>query len=423
MNAAFTVAGFNHRGCPVALREQIYVEDVEQPEMLARFREAGVAEILILSTCDRVELWMAGDEATALAALDRLVVASGLDPAALAGYRHLITGEAALRHAFAVAASLESQVIGEPQVLGQVKAAHRLARDIGMVGPVLEPVLQAAYQAAKRVRTETAIGERPVSLAAAACQLARDVQGDLSRCAALLLGTGEMGEFLTAQLLAAGLGRVTVIGRTARRAEAVARRLGGHFATLEELPQALPGADIVVACHGEGRYTLSADSVEGALRQRKRRPVFLIDLAVPGDIEPSVNRLDDAFLYDLGELEQVALDGRSRRESASGAAWALVEAELAAFGRHEAEREAVPALTALRGLFEAARQTVLDDLPEGEERAAIDRATRLLVNRLLHRPSAGLRRLAAEGRDQAAAEALLRRLFLDAGDEEPKDEE
>ncbi|MBU2089473.1 MAG: glutamyl-tRNA reductase, partial [Alphaproteobacteria bacterium] len=305
----FTVAGFNHRGCPVALREQIYVEDVEQPEMLARFREAGVAEILILSTCDRVELWMAGDEATALAALDQLVAAAGLDPAVLAGYRHLITGEAALRHAFAVAASLESQVIGEPQVLGQVKAAHRLARDIGMVGPVLEPVLQAAYQAAKRVRTETAIGERPVSLAAAACQLARDVQGDLSRCAALLLGTGEMGEFLTAQLLAAGLGRVTVIGRTARRAEAVARRLGGHFATLEELPQALPAADIVVACHGEGRYTLSADSVEGALRQRKRRPVFLIDLAVPGDIEPSVNRLDDAFLYDLGELEQVALDG------------------------------------------------------------------------------------------------------------------
>ncbi|KZD12032.1 hypothetical protein AUP43_17580 [Oceanibaculum pacificum] len=417
MNAAvFSVAGFNHRLCPAGLREQLYVEDVDQPALLARLRAAGVAEAMILSTCDRVELWMAEGD---VAALDILAEAARLDPASLAGYRFALAEEAALRHVFAVASALESHVIGEPQVLGQVKATHRLARDAGMIGPVLEPVLQAAYQAAKRVRSETAIGERPVSLAAAACQLARDVQGDLSRCGALLLGTGEMGEFLAGQLLAAGLDRVSVIGRTARRAEAVARRLGGHFATLEELPQALPEADIVVACHGEGRYTLSADMVEGALRRRKRRPVFLVDLGVPGDIEPAVNRLDDAFLYDLEELEQVALQGRARREAEAGAAWAILEAELAAFRRQAAEREAVPALTALRESFEAARLAVLADLPPHDPaREAVDRATRLLANRLLHRPTLALRELAAAGQDQAAIEALLRRLFMDTKDEE-----
>lgn len=425
----FTVAGVNRRTGPVELRERLYVEDEAVPALLDRLQATGLAEAMVLCTCDRVEVWGVGSAPQAgEAAFEALAESAGLDPRALLPQRFLESGEAALRHAFAVASSLDSEVIGEPQVLGQVKAAHRLARDAGRVGPVLEPILQAAYQAAKRVRTETAIGQRPVSLAAAACQLARDVQGDLSRCRALLIGAGDMGEFLMQQLLSSGLGDAIVIARTARRAESLARRLGCHYALLEELPDRLAEADIVVACQGEGRYMLSADMVEGALRRRRRRPVFLVDLAVPGDIEPAVNRLDDAFLYDLDELEQVALQGRAGREAEAGAAWAILEAELAGFRQRQAEREAVPALVALRAGFEAARQAVLAELPPDDPaRPALDRATQLLVNRLLHRPMAELRRMAVTGEEQAAAESLLRRLFPDVPvDEMPgdtKDEE
>ncbi|RKQ69892.1 glutamyl-tRNA reductase [Oceanibaculum indicum] len=425
----FTVAGVNRRTGPVELRERLYVEDEAVPALLDRLQATGLAEAMVLCTCDRVEVWGVGSAPQAgEAAFDVLAESAGLDPRTLLPQRFLETGEAAQRHAFAVASSLDSEVIGEPQVLGQVKAAHRLARDAGRVGPVLEPILQAAYQAAKRVRTETAIGQRPVSLAAAACQLARDVQGDLSRCRALLIGAGDMGEFLMQQLLSSGLGDAMVVARTARRAESLARRLGCHYALLEELPDRLAEADIIVACQGEGRYMLSADMVEGALRRRRRRPVFLVDLAVPGDIEPAVNRLDDAFLYDLDELEQVALQGRAGREAEAGAAWAILEAELAGFRQRQAERDAVPALVALRAGFEAARQAVLAELPPDDPaRPALDRATQLLVNRLLHRPMAELRRMAVTGEEQAAAESLLRRLFPDVPvDEMPgdtKDEE
>lgn len=413
--SAFTVVGVNRRTGPAELRERLYVEDEAVPALLDRLRAAGLAEAMVLSTCDRVEIWTAGASGPAF---PLLAETAGLDPRALLPQRFLATGEAALRHVFAVSASLDSEVIGEPQVLGQVKAAHRLARDAGMVGPQLEPVLQAAYQAAKRVRTETAIGQRPVSLAAAACQLARDVQGDLSRCRALLIGAGDMGECLIQQLLASGLDGAVVVARTVRRAEALARRLGCHYALLEELPDRLADADIVVACQGEGRYMLSADMVEGALRRRRRRPVFLVDLAVPGDIEPAVNRLEDAFLYDLDELEQVALQGRAGREAAAGAAWAILATELAGFRQRLAEREAVPALVVLRAGFEAARQAVLAELPPDDPaRPALERTTQLLVNRLLHRPMAELRRMAASGpeagNEQAVAETLLRRLFLD----------
>ncbi|MCH2394146.1 glutamyl-tRNA reductase [Oceanibaculum sp.] len=420
----FTVAGVNRRTGPVELRERLYVEDEAVPALLDRLQAAGLAEAMVLCTCDRVEVWGVGPTPQlGEAAFDVLAESAGLDPRTLLPQRFLETGEAALRHAFAVASSLDSEVIGEPQVLGQVKAVHRLARDAGRVGPVLEPILQAAYQAAKRVRTETAIGQRPVSLAAAACQLARDVQGDLSRCRALLIGAGDMGEFLMQQLLSSGLGDAMVVARTARRAESLARRLGCHYALLEELPDRLAEADIVVACQGEGRYMLSADMVEGALRRRRRRPVFLVDLAVPGDIEPAVNRLDDAFLYDLDELEQVALQGRAGREAEAGAAWAILEAELAGFRQRQAERDAVPALVALRAGFEAARQAVLAELPPDDPaRPALDRATQLLVNRLLHRPMEELRRMAVTGEEQAASESLLRRLFPDAPPDEMPDD-
>ncbi len=193
-----------------------------------------------------------------------------------------------------VTAALDSLIIGEPQILGQVKACHRMARDAGMSGSELEALIQAAYGAAKRVRSDTAIGQRPVSIAAAAAQVARDVHGDLGRAACLLVGAGDMGRMVAENLLAGGVGHLTVAHPTEARAQAMARALDCNVASFEALR--LEGADIVVTALGGRRHLLSADMVSAALRRRRRKPMFLVDAAVPGDIDPAVNRIDEAFL-------------------------------------------------------------------------------------------------------------------------------
>ena len=417
-SAEFVVVGVNHRTGTAALRERLFVEEAALPELLERLRAAGIAQAVALSTCDRIEVQAAHDDAAT--ASDRIaeVLAgqAGVAPAALAAQTYRLSGAAAVRQILAVAASLDSVVIGEPQVLGQVKASHRLARAAGMVGSELEACLRAAYATAKRVRRETAIGERAVSIAAAAAELARSVQGDLGRCGALLIGAGEIGELMVEQLRRAGLARLTVAHPSAPRAERIAHRLGCHHIPLDEVGAALPAADVVVAALGSGRHVVTAPMVGAALKARRQRPVLLIDAAVPGDIEPAVGGLDEAFLYDLEDLERVAMQGRATRVAATEAAWAIVDEAVAAFLRERAERVAVPAVVALRRHFESLRAEVLAGT--GDDAAE---ATRRLINRLLHDPSEALRRMAGEAAAEAAAgERLLRRLF---GFADPDDEE
>ena len=286
-------------------------------------------------------------------------------------------------------------------------------------------MLRAAYGAARRVRGETAIGERPVSIAAAAIQMARGVHGDLARCAALLLGGGEMGELMAAQLRQSGLAQLTVLHKSAPRGALIAHRLGGHVRPFEELAAALADADIVIAALGDERQTVTATAIKQALRARRQRPMICIDSAVPGDIEPTVHDLDGAFRFDLGDLERLAVAGQSSRAAAAEPAWAIVEAEIAAFAAGAAVRQAVPAVVALRRHFETVRDQVVAENP-GADAAAV---ARLLVNRLLHAPSAALRELAAnatvdEGAELVAIERLLTRLFGTAGaDGAARDEE
>ena len=395
-SAEFVVVGTNHRSSPVMLRDQLFIEDAAVPGFLERLRRDGVAQAIVLSTCDRVEVQAAHGEPddAARGIISALAEQAELELGALAECHYTLKGEEAIRHIFAVAASLDSMVIGEPHVLGQVKAGHRFAREAGTIGPELEAVLQAAYGTAKRVRTETQIAERPVSIAAVAVQLARDLHGGLERCGALLIGPSDMGELMADQLLAAGLDRLVVAARTAVRAEAIARRFGCHFTPFEALATALDDADIIVTGLGAGGHLLTAEMVEAALKRRRRKPVFLIDVALPGDVEPAVSRLDGAFVYDLDDLERVAIAGR-------------------------ATREAVPVLKALRRHFEEVREDMLADIGTADAREA----TRLLVRRLLHRPTEVLRKIAAEedaaGRGQGdMTERVLRRLFgLDGGEE------
>lgn len=405
------VVGINHRTSTVSLRDRLFVNDAATPEFLARLRESGIAQALVLSTCDRVEVQAVHDSlATAVTAVTgALAAAARRDLAEIAEQFYRLDGEAALTHIFAVAAALDSQVIGEPQILGQIKASHRLARDLGGTGPELDSVLHAAFAAAKRVRRETAIAEGPVSIAAAAGQLARDVHGDLARATAMVLAGGaEMGEMIVEHLLSLGLGRVLVTAPAARRAEALARRFDCHLVPFDGFAAALVEADIVIASVGTRRYLIDGEMMASALRRRRGRPIFLVDAAIPGDVAPEVNRMEEVFLYDLGELEQVALDGRATREAAAAAAWEIVGAEVAAFLRGRAERRAAPAVTQLRDHVEALRRRVLSEAGGDAERA-----THLLARRLLHMPSAVLREIAAEAPadEREVAERLVRRLF------------
>lgn len=391
---ALVIVGTNHRSASLGIRDQLFVDDALAPAFL---QSLGLAQVLILSTCDRVEIWGwdVDPECLRAALLERAVNAS----------LYTMTGQQALRHAFVVTSALDSLIIGEPQVPGQVKAAARLARAAGTMGPGLDNVLDAALSTAKRVRNETAIGEGPVSIAAAACQLARDLHGDLAQRRALLVGAGDMGELVAESLLAAGLGHLDVTAPRASRAESLARSLGAHVVAYEILAETLPLADVVLAAVGGRVVTFSADAISRALKARRKRPVFLIDCAIPGDIDPAVNRLDGAFLYDLADLERTAMKGRNNREQAAVAAHAIIEQEVAAFGDAHASRQAVPALVTLRSWFENQRQAVLAEPVSAEE------ATRLLINRLLHDPTEVLKQAAITGEDWDEMERLLKKLY------------
>ena len=402
------VVGANHRSATLGLRDRLFVEDAQAPQFLERLREAGLKPAMILSTCDRVEVQALHEDPDAAAEriIEIMAGHGGVDMAELKDQTYVLSGEDAVRHIFSVAASLDSLVVGEPQVLGQVKACHRMARDAGMTGSGFEALLQAAYGAAKRVRGETAIGERPVSIAAAASRLAQDLHGDLGRAAGLLIGAGEMGELVAEALLRDGLGDLTVIHPIQSRAETLARALDCHVAEFDELPRLLDDADIVLTAQGSRRQVLNSDMMLVALHRRRKKPVFIVDTSIPGDVEPAVNRIDEAFLYDLGDLERVALEGQSSRVAEAEDAARIVDREVETFLRGRAERTAVPALTELRGHFETVRSEVL-----AEAGADAEKATRLLINRLLHGPSEAMREAAAEDSGWAAAEDVIRRLF------------
>ena len=422
---SYLVIGASHRTCSGALRDRLTTEEAGVPLMLGRLRDLGFTQAVWLSTCDRVEVQAIHERPSeaALAVADLLADRAGVPEPDLADQLYTHTGADAIRHLFAVACSLDSQIVGEPHILGQLKAAHRHAATAGLTGPELEAALQAAYAAAKRVRSETPIAEGATSLVAAAVQVARDLHGELKRCSGLLLGLGDMGALVLDGLREAGLGRLTVASPVDRRAESAARRLNSHFVPWADLDSALAGADIVVTAAGLGRYILTVPAMEAALKRRRRRPMFVVDAAIPADVDPGVAVLDEAFVYDLADLERVALQGRVGREAATRAAWAIVDEALAGFVRTRAERAAVPAVAALRAHFETERRRLLAEHGRLDAQAA----TRLLVNRLLHRPSEVLRSLAAEGdgaglTERAAAERLLLRLF-GLGDEETSEDE
>ena len=403
------IVGADHLSAPAALRDALLLAAEDPVARLAEIKDSGVPEACLLATCDRV-LVVALDNQPEAAAQRLLDLQARWAEVALEAYaphavRHF--GPDALRHLFAVAASLESQVLGEPQVLGQVKDSHRLAAAHGVLGPGLERLMQAAYGVAKRARSETGIAEGPVSMASTGLGLARRLHGDLSRCRALLIGLGEMSEVFAEALRAVGVADLTFLHPSRARAETAAHRWRAHVRPWEELLESLAASEIVISAVGQGSFAIDAATAKEALRRRRQRPIFLIDAAVPRDVDPAVARLDSAFVYDLADLESATDLGRQGREDAAQVAWSIVESELASHLADSAERRAVPSVTALREHFESMRREVL-----ANGKLDAEAATRLLMNRLLHDPSEALRRSAAEApSEQKALERSLCRLF------------
>jgi glutamyl-tRNA reductase len=375
------------------VRDRLFVEDADVAGMHEKLQARGVYQALILSTCDRTEIHTtqpAGDD-TASRIIEALAEHAAMNVAELSGHLYVMTGEEAVRHVFRIAASLDSLIVGEPQVLGQVKAAHRLSRTCGTIGADLETLLQAAYETAKKVRTETGIGEGPVSIAAATVQLARDLHGDLSQCNTLVIGAGDMGMLIASSLRETGVQRLLLTHPNAARIDAQARAFDCHTASYDQLADQLIEADIVLAAMGRRQHVLNADMMNSAIAHRRHKPVLLIDASMPGDIEPAVSRIDDAFVYDLHDLERLAVAGRADREAEAEKAAALVKHGVSRFMRDAAEQTAGPVLSKLHQHFDAIRQQALKDSGQDAEKA-----TRLMMNRLLHGPSEILREIAAD---------------------------
>jgi glutamyl-tRNA reductase len=394
--------GVNRSGAGAALRERLFAEAFDPGGLLARLGPGAgsgagagseiLAEVMVLATGERLEVAaLADDPGAAIAAItEALAEETGTLAADIGAQSFHLFGVEAARHIFATAAALDSEGLGEPQILERIEEARRRAMDAGAAGPGLAALLQAAGTAAGRVRAETALAGQPVSIAASARLVARDVHGALDRRGALLVGLGEMGEFLAAELLEAGIGNLVVAHPSGARAEAAARRLGCHFRPWDELDDALASADIVVAAMGTGRYTVTAPQIEAALKRRRREAMFFIDAAVPGDVDPEVAPLDGAYLYDLEDLERVALGGgagggtaggaggQADRQGATAAAWRILDEELAAFLRGPVVGGDAKPLDARRRRFEAARAEVL-----AEGNPSAEDATQRLIERLL----------------------------------------
>lgn len=400
------VSGLNHRTAPFEIRERIAMGKDQLTQALGRIHVSGLfSEIMLLSTCNRVEVYgvaEAVDKARGLT-LTILCQPHGVEPAALKPFLYTLTDTEAVRHCFRVAASLDSMLVGEPQILGQVKDAFELARREGTAGPLLHQLMLQAFKVAKRVRTETGVAQHAVSVPFAAVELARKIFGDLHGKSVLLIGAGKMGELAARRLADQGVSPLFVANRTWSRAVELARALAGIPVPFENCRDALARVDIVITSTGAPEPIIRTEEVKQALRDRRSRPLFFIDIAVPRDVEAGVNELENAFCYGIDDLQQVVKANLEERHQEAQKAEALVGREVAEFSGRLKDREAVPTIRALREKLESIRRSevakTLALLPDASPatRATIEAMSNALVNKVLHVPTVKLRESSRSG--------------------------
>ncbi|MCG7373323.1 glutamyl-tRNA reductase [Pseudomonas luteola] len=412
---AFLALGINHKTASVDVRERVAFTPEQMVEALRQLcRETLSREAAILSTCNRSELYLEMEQPLPDNVLAWLAHYHHLSLDELRACAYIHEDDEAVQHMMRVASGLDSMILGEPQILGQMKSAYAVAREAGTVGPLLGRLFQATFNTAKSVRTDTAIGENPVSVAFAAVSLAKQIFSDLNRSQALLIGAGETITLVARHLYEQGVKRIVVANRTLERASHLAEQFGAHTILLADIPEELPNSDIVISSTASQLPILGKGAVERALKQRKHKPMFMVDIAVPRDIEPEVSELDDVYLYTVDDLHEVITENLKSRQGAAQAAEKLVLAGVDEFMHRLRELAAVDVLRAYRQQAEQMRD---DELARAQRQLAngvapdqvLAALARSLTNKLLHAPSVQLKKLSAEGRIDALA--LAQELF------------
>jgi glutamyl-tRNA reductase len=396
------VVGLSHRTAPLDVRESLAIPTAGLGPLLQRLREeTGITEAMVLSTCNRVEVYATGGSA-AHEAIASFLKRSSRAPVELEAHLYRLAGEEAVRHAFRVASGLDSLVLGEAQILGQVKDAYESARAAGTLGPALSALRHRTFSVAKRARTETGISRHAISVSHVAVELARKIFGTLERRHVVLVGSGSMCALAGRRLADAGA-QIVVLGRTLERAAELAASLGARTAAFGALREELAEADIVVAGTASPVTVIAREDVEAACSARGGRPLFLIDIAVPRDVEPAVRDVANVFLYDLDDLRTVAEANLRERKRQAELAEELVGREAGEFSRWRRAREAAPLLTEMRRRAEQIRRAETDQARRRmgpltpEQGAALEATTTAIVNKLLHAPTVHLRQLAEDG--------------------------
>ncbi len=398
--------GLNHRTAPVEIRERVAFAPEKVPQALQELTGSGpVREAVILSTCNRTEVYcgLEGEEKAPLLEWFRdfhRLSAQEVDP-----YIYAHPDSQAVRHILRVASGLDSLVLGEPQILGQIKQAYGTALQAGSIGQLLNKLFQHTFSVAKQVRTDTAIGASPVSVAFAAVSLAKQIFSDLNKHTALLIGAGETIELVARHLHEQGIGRIIIANRTVERAHNLAQEFGGYAIALPEIPAHLAEADIVISSTASPLPILGKGMVESALKARKRRPMLLVDIAVPRDIEPEVAGLDDIYLYTVDDLSEIIQENLQSRQQAAMQAEEIIDTQVSHFMGWLQSLEAVDTIRAFRCTAEEIRDQVLEhcmrQLAAGKDPDYVMREmARLLTNKLIHEPTAQLNRAGFEGRNE-----------------------
>jgi glutamyl-tRNA reductase len=411
------LVGTSHQRAPVELRELLAYDADLRREALGRLAGDG-SEAVVLSTCNRTEVYAVSAEPAQVEEriYGELSSLSGLSHSELAPALYTVTDEAAAVHLFRVAAGLDSMVPGEAQILGQVREAYEAAREAETTGSMLHRLFRQALRVGKRVRTETAIGENPASVSSAAAELAERVFEGLEGRRILLIGAGKTADLTAANLISRGVGEIVVANRSPERAEALARRFGGRAVGLDTVEEELAHADVVVASTGSQGLVVSGEQVARAMRARRGRPVFFIDIAVPRDLDPAINDLEGCYLYDIDDLERVVAESVAGRREEAVRAEAIVCEEADSFRAWQLSLDVVPAIASLRARAESIRREELDRV-EGRlaslspsQRRTVEALTSQIVAKLLHQPTVRMKEAAAAADGGPYADAV-RHLF------------
>jgi glutamyl-tRNA reductase len=396
--------GINHSTAPVEIREQVAFAPEKTAEALRDLTgNTPVSEAVILSTCNRMELYCGLDSANTDIVREWLGDFHNLPAETLTPYTYEHPDQMAVRHMLRVAAGLDSMILGEPQILGQMKDAYQRANEAGTIGKLMARLFQHTFSVAKQIRTDTAIGHSAVSVAFAAVTLAKQIFGKLDDKTTLLIGAGETIELAARHLKESGIGRLIIANRTMERAHALAEQFDAYAIPLAEMPHHLAEADIVISSTGSQLPILGKGMVERALKQRKHRPIFMVDIAVPRDIEPEVDTLDDIYLYTVDDLKEIIDENLKSRQDAAKQAEEIIDTQVSHFMGWLRSLEAVGTIRAFRSHAEHTRDAVvqkaLQRLGRGEAPDQVLQETaRLLTNKLIHAPTVQINQAGYEGR-------------------------